>query len=261
MLADPLSSREDDFSHLYRRVTNVHLQDPDPVASSSFRYVLIGCVVSILLHALVFAFFWKQNAQLVQQPVSPPLTIQLTLKAQEVIPAELPSAPPVSAQPAENAPETNESGSVNNSTPVEHPELNKSQPKQSEPDKSETRLIVVQPLTMDELRELSQQRISAAGESATGIAANVFHPELRKRLHEEANKPKRQRADAGPKAYTDPSGATIVDLGGGKCLRSSAPKPGEEQNWYMAACGGKSESEQMVDRINQSVNGKLTFGE
>ncbi|QEY15245.1 hypothetical protein D0C16_04195 [Cellvibrio sp. KY-GH-1] len=259
MLADPLSSREDDFSHLYRRVTNVHLQDPDPVASSSFRYVLIGCVVSILLHALVFAFFWKQNAQLVQQPVSPPLTIQLTLKAQEVIPAELPSAPPVSVKPAEKEPEAKGAGSVNNSTPVEHPEPNKSQPPQSEPDKSETRLIVVQPLTMDELHELSQQRISAAGESATGIAANVFHPELRKRLHEEANKPKRQRADAGPKTYTDPSGATVVDLGGGKCLRSSAPKIGEAINWYMTSCGGKSESEQIMERVNQAVNGKLKF--
>lgn len=259
MLADPLSSREDDFSHLYRRVTNVHLQDPDPVASSSFRYILIGCVVSILLHAVVFAFFWKQNAQLVQQPVSPPLTIQLTLKAQEIIPAELPSAPPVSVKPAEKVPEAKGAGSVNSSTPVEHPEPNKSQPPQSEPDKSETRLIVVQPLTMDELHELSQQRISAAGESATGIAANVFHPELRKRLREEANKPKRQRADAGPKTYTDPSGATVVDLGGGKCLRSSAPKIGEVVNWYMTSCGGKSESEQIMERVDQAVNGKLTF--
>lgn len=254
MLADPLSLREDDFSHLYLRVINGCLPDVDPVVRSSFRYVLIGCVVSVALHALVLAFYWKQDLPQFEQSTSPQLTIQLTLKAQEIIPVKMPSAPSVVAEPAEKSPEISESIPTNNSTRVEPSEPNK-----AESDKLEAAPIVVQSLTMDELRELNQQKNTVIAAPATGIAANVFNPALRKRLHEEASKPELQRADAGPKTHTDPSGATIVDLGGGKCLRSSAPKPGEAQNWYMTSCGGKSESEQIMERVNQAVNGKLTF--
>ncbi len=249
MSADLLSSREDDFSHLYHRVIHANLPQAEPIVRSSFQYLLIGCVVSIVLHALVLAFYWKQDSQPLGQSVSPPLIIQLTLKTQKIIPVEMPSVPSEVAEPERLASEIKESVQVNSATRVES----------QIPDKPETKPIVVQPLTMEELRELNQQKNASTDEPVTGIAANVFNPALRKRLHEEASKPELQRADAGPTTHTDPSGATIVDLGGGKCLRSSVPKPGEAQNWYMTSCGGKSESEQIMERINQAVNGKLIF--
>lgn len=119
--------------------------------------------------------------------------------------------------------------------------------------------ITLRPLTAEELRALIAPENTGGDVPVTGIAANVFNPALRKRLHEEASKPELQRADAGPKTYTDPSGATIVNLGGDKCLRSSIPKPGEAQNWYMTSCGGKSESEKIMENVNEAANGKLKF--
>lgn len=251
MFADPFSSREADFSHLYLRVFHGSLPDAGPVHRSSFRSVLIGYVVSIALHVLVLAFYWKHDSQQRGQYVSPPLTIQLTLKPHEITPI----ASPEVAQPVKNTPEVYESAQTNTSTKAE----SQAPDKPKAPDEPKVKPIVIQPLAMDELRELTHQKDAAIDSQATGIAANVFNPTLRKRLHEEASKPELQRVDAGPKTYTDPSGATIVDLGGGKCLRSSAPKPGEVQNWYMTSCGGKSESEQIIERINQAVNGKLEF--
>lgn len=249
MLAGIPEFREDDLSHLYLRVINGNLPDAEPVHRSSFRYVLIGCAVSIVLHALVLAFYWKQDSQLVQQTVSPPLTIQLIRKPREITAIETLSASPVVMQPAEKTPEIHESPQLTNLLATEPQVQNK----------KEEKSIVIQPLTMDELRELNQQENTLLDEPATGIATNVFNPALRRRLNEEASKPGLLRADSGPKTHTDPSGATVVDLGGGKCLRSSVPKLGEAQNWYMTSCGGKSESEQIMDRVNQAVNGKLKF--
>jgi hypothetical protein len=257
MLADPLPLREDDFSHLYLRVINGYLPDADPVVRSSFRCVLVACVVSVALHALVLAFYWKQGSPQFEQLTSPLLTIQLTLKAQEIIPVEMPSAPSVVAEPAKKSPEISESIPTNNSTRVEPSEPNK-----SESDRLEAAPIVIQSLTMDELREFNQQKNTAIDAPATGIAANVFNPALRKRLHEEASKPELVSGDRGLKNHIDPSGATIVNLEADVCLRSSVvTKPGEAQNWYrtITPCGGKNESEQITERINQAVNGKLTF--
>lgn len=116
--------------------------------------------------------------------------------------------------------------------------------------------VTIQPISADELRSIVTTKVIPPNQ---GIATNVFNPSLRQRLLDEERKPELQRADTGPKTHTDPSGATLVDLGGGKCLRSSVPKPGEVQNWYMTSCGGKSESERVMDRVNQAVNDRRQF--
>jgi hypothetical protein len=36
-------------------------------------------------------------------------------------------------------------------------------------------------------------------------------------------------------------------------------KIGAPQNWYMTRCAGKSESEKIMERVEQSINGKLKF--
>jgi len=121
-------------------------------------------------------------------------------------------------------------------------------------------LQTLEPLTQQELREITD-KFHRSVEGTPAIAGNVFHPGLRAKLSEEANKPKLARVeDAGPKTYIDPSGATIVVLDNGSCLMSPrTTKIGAPQNWYMTSCNGKSESEKMLERVEQSLNQTLKF--
>lgn len=124
--------------------------------------------------------------------------------------------------------------------------------------------IIVQsePLTREELQELVGEPNYIPQHETADIAKNVFHPGLRKQLTIEANKPVLARAeDQGLETYMDSSGATIVKLSDGSCLKSPPVKIGEPQNWYMAPCAGKNESEKIMDRVNQAINGKLRLNE
>ena len=246
MLADSIDAREVDFSHLQ------FLTSHPPVIESirsklSLRYLFAGIAISVLCHALLLILDWDLQ---VLPPVKAPAT-RLTVQLQAAIP-ELDTLP---KQPIE----TPSAGAATAEPIVDEPRILEKESPVSAPTREEKpTTVLVQPLTTDELRSVIERDEQTSIElpthaPASGIAANVFNPELRKRLQEEEGKPELQRADAGPKTHTDPSGATIVDLGGGKCLRSSAPKPGAAQNWYMTSCGGKSESEQMMERVNQEV--------
>ncbi|HSC68859.1 MAG TPA: hypothetical protein VLC79_14270 [Cellvibrio sp.] len=109
-------------------------------------------------------------------------------------------------------------------------------------------------LTPEDLKVISD-RIKRP---AVAIGENVFHPGLRQQLEDEAHKPVFARVeDHGLETYIDPSGATIVVSGNGSCMRSPAAKIGEPRNWYSVACAGKNESEKIMDRVNEAVNGKL----
>lgn len=251
MSADFPRAWDVDLSHL-QRCSSISIFPVEVIATkSSHRFLLIAFLGSVFLHSLLLATNWQIAPEL-DKPRDRHLSIRLNpapLAPLDVAPLDVtPLAPEVNPSPE----------------PVlDNPMPDLPQPAPIEPVQREVQQVqprIIQSLTSEELREL--RNIPSVEPAPTrGIAANVFNPKLRQRLQEEERKPDLQRADVGPKTYTDPSGATIVDLGGGKCLRASAPKPGEEQNWYMTACGGKSESDQMIDRINQSVNGKLTFGE
>ena len=118
--------------------------------------------------------------------------------------------------------------------------------------------IQPEPLTQQELRELLGNYDYPSQSDMAGIAKNVFHPELRKQLTDESNKPVLARVeDRGLETYTDPSGATIVVTGSGTCLSSPPAKIGSPRNWYVSTCSGKTESEKIMDRVNEAVNGKL----
>lgn len=115
-----------------------------------------------------------------------------------------------------------------------------------------------EPLSQRELNEIVGHNDHLRQNNAAGIAKNVFHPGLRKKLTTEENKPVLARVeDRGLGTHTDPSGATVVKLGRGNCLRSLVVKSGEARNWYMTPCAGKTESETIMDRVNHAVNGKL----
>ncbi|MEN0038933.1 MAG: hypothetical protein AAGC78_17780 [Cellvibrio sp.] len=120
----------------------------------------------------------------------------------------------------------------------------------------------VEPLTQQELNEIIGRSNYPSQNNTQGIARNVFHPGLREQLAIEENKPVLARVeDSALETHTDPSGATVVKLGSGKCLRSPSVKSGEARNWYMTSCGGKTESEEMLERVDMDVNGKRRFGE
>lgn len=246
MLADSIDAREIDFSHL--QFLNSHPPVIESIRSKlSLRYLFAGIAVSIFCHALLLILDWDLQ---MLPPVKAPAT-RLMVQLQAAIP-ELDTLP---KQPIE----TPSAGAATAEPIVDEPRILEKESPVSAPTREEKpTTVLVQPLTTDELRSVIERDEQTSIESrthapASGIAANVFNPALRKRLQEEESKPELQRADAGPKTHTDPSGATIVDLGGGKCLRSSVPKPGAAQNWYMTSCGGKSESEQIMERVNQEV--------
>ncbi|PUA26335.1 MAG: hypothetical protein B0W54_21425 [Cellvibrio sp. 79] len=120
--------------------------------------------------------------------------------------------------------------------------------------------LALQPevLTPQELKEFLGDDYYPSQNNTAEIAKNVFHPGLRKQLTEESNKPALAYAeDGGLETYIDASGATIVVSGNGSCLRSPATKIGEPRNWYMVSCAGKTESEKIMDRVDEAVNGKL----
>ena len=260
MLADTIDSREItskevDFSHLYFRVIHGELPESIPVLNTSSRYIFIGFLLSGLLHVCALIFYWEQDVAPVMQ-TEHRLTVQLQTKPRSAKPTGIETPQEITSRTETVVSETSSVPSASPDVRVTS-KMRSIDTTQQKPEKTEEKTVRVQHLTAAELREISSQKKAAKDAPATGIAANVFNPVLRKRLHEESNKPVLQRSDEGPKTHVDPAGATIVDLGGGKCLRSSVPKAGEVQNWYMTSCGGKSESEQIMERVNQAVNEKL----
>lgn len=248
MLADPTYVREVDLSRFANSIAEL---DAHPCSYPSPRYLLVGLFFSALLH--VFLFFWKIDSPVIDSSVLPKSAprIYLTLNPIDVKPKEdiLSSAQP-------EKPVTTSDLAPVSVSPATLPEA-----AISSSELEQTRIITT--LSRDEMQEIYPERTSTIAPQLKGsIAENVFNPALRERLIAEENKPDLQRADAELKTYSDPSGATIVDLGNGKCLRSSVvSRVGEVQNWYMTGCGGKSESERIMERINERVNGKLQFEE
>jgi hypothetical protein len=119
--------------------------------------------------------------------------------------------------------------------------------------------LVIKPLSPQELAAIVDGHNAQADyQHPSAIGENVFHPGLREQLSKESNKPILARVeDADLKTHIDPSGATILRLNGGGCLRSPYAEIGEPRNWYVTPCAGKSESENIMERVEQSINGKL----
>jgi len=118
--------------------------------------------------------------------------------------------------------------------------------------------IQIEPLTPQELREILGDGDYPLHKNTAEIAKNVFHPGLRKQLTDESNKPMLARVEErGLETYTDPAGTVTVVTGSGTCLSSPPAKIGSPTNWYVSTCSGKTESEKIMDRVNEAVNGKL----
>ncbi len=253
--------KEVDFSHLVTRLNSDAVAESFPVSRTPVKFLVAGCLTSILFHSGVFVFYGGRHSTDVMQPVQQRISIHLQVAAEPIAPIESQSISiNTGAERAASKESTNKSSTENND--VESILQSEKQIQQINAGSSDINVkvpVVIQPLTAHELRQLTPQNSTGGDASPNGISANVFNPALRQQLNAAAAAPHLQRADAGPKTHTDPSGATVVDLEDGECLRSSEAKLGEAQNWYMTACGGKSESEQIMERVSQAVNGKQTF--
>lgn len=251
MLASIPEFREVDFSHL--QLADTHLGLAEPVRKQQSPFLWIALVFSLLLHLslLFFNLGANQHQQRISNPAlhirlqqAPPTMREALPDHVEAKVIEPPSAPEVvqeSASPPVAA------------VPVASEKL---------PDARPVTRLVIEPLSAQELAEITHTHsTTTSDQNSAPIADNVFHPGLRARLSVEASKPRLMRIeDSGLQTFTDPAGATLVKLPGGGCMRSPADTNiGEPKNWYFVACGGQSESEQMMQRVNEEIKGKLGF--
>jgi hypothetical protein len=241
MLASIPEFREVDFSHLSSAGTNP--ESVEPVRKQRSTLLWLALLLSLLLHLslLLFQFGEKQfHSQLAPTPTLHINLRQLPAKTQDIAPEII--TPGVIEIP----PVSNVEPEVVASSVIAEKVVKVEKPLTAKP---ATRLVI-EPLSAQELKEVVESH-------------NVFHPGLRARLSAEANKPTLMRVeDSGLQTFTDPAGATVVKLPGGSCMSSPAnTKIGAPKNWYFTACGGQSESEKMLERVNSDVKGKLRFDE
>lgn len=255
MLASTSEFREVDFSHL--TITDTPLESVESLRNPQSSLLWVALLLSLLLH-LSFLLLNVSDKQS-HPKLTPAQTIridlvQLPTKKLDAVPElvteeinERQVAPKVEKEVV--APPVPATAIVSTEKPREPP--------------SGARLII-EPLTSKERAEIVDSHNAQSAFQATApIAENVFHPGLRAGLSEEANKPKLVRAeDSVLQTFADPVGATIVKSPGGGCMRSPADtKIGAPHNWYFVACGGKSESETMIERVNEELNEKFRFDE
>ena len=251
MLASIPEFREVDFSHLQLADTNPGAAESAPKRQSSFLWLAL--VFSLLLH-LSLLFFNLSVNQHHQQISNSALHIrlqQVPATMREVMPGLVEQKVVESLTTPDTTPEIIASPATETAAPNE--KLSEVRPV--------TRLAI-EPLSAQELAEITDTHNSTTtDQNSAAIADNVFHPGLRARLSAEASKPRLMRVeDSSLQTFTDPAGATVVKLPSGGCMRSPADtKIGAPKNWYFTGCGGQSESEKMMQRVNSEVTEKFRF--
>lgn len=124
-------------------------------------------------------------------------------------------------------------------------------------DESNARPRRYRPLSSQEMSEISaSQNAGSIYSNSSAIEKNVFHPQLRSQLNALQQQSALTRVeDSQLNMYSTGIGSDRLKTKSGGCLevtdrgRDSGPR-----NWYMTRCGGKSESENMMDRVNEAVN-------
>lgn len=255
MLASIPEFREVDFSHL--TIVDGRLESIESQRTRQSTLLWRALFLSLLFHLSVLLFQFGETQFHPKQVPSSTLHIDLrqlpTKKrdiATETVPQEL-----VEIQPISDVKEEVVASPViaEKIVTIEKSLAAKPVPR-----------LVIEPLSAQELKEVVESHdAQSASQSTTAIAENVFHPGLHARLSAEANKSTLMRVKASDlQTFTDPAGATVVKLPGGGCMSSPAnTKIGAPKNWYFTACGGQSESEKIMERVNSDVNGKLRFDE
>lgn len=252
MLASIPEFREVDFSHLQLADTNPGAAESAPKRQSSFLWLAL--FISLLVHLSVLFF----NLSLHQSPLQKAKqALHIRLQPAPVIEPEV--VPDIVEQPAAEPRLVQDAAQKSVIAPAAK-EIAVSRERLPEP--RPVSRVVLEPLSAQELAEIvNSHTVQSNDQNSAAIAKNVFHPGLRARLSAEANRPTLKRVeDSDLQTLTDPAGATVVKIPGGGCMSSPADtKIGTPKNWYFTACGGHSESEQMMQRVNEEIKGKLRF--
>lgn len=254
MLAGIPEFREVYFSHL--KLDHTDFESVEPARNQQSPLLWLALLLSSLLHlSLLFVEFSSNQLRPKQAPIQ---TLHIDL-----LHAPLKNR---DAEPELRVKETVESQTGSKATKdVIAPAVSETVIATTEKPRETQRQarLVIESLSPQELAEIVESHNAQANQqNQPAIGENVFHPGLRAQLNAEANKPILARVeDAGLKINIDPSGATVLMLDNGGCLRSPPTEIGEAKNWYVSVtpCPGKNESEKIMDRVNESVNGKLEF--
>lgn len=201
--------------------------------------LFLAVLASLLIHLLFLQ--WKFSAQDALPKERTTKTIQINLNY--LAKPELPSVTDVvlepdvivmpSAQEKQESHQRKEKRLVPNVVPI----------------KKVDRVVEKEPLYTIEtiIREQTNH------EESSSHFNDVFDPRLRARLQNNSVY-KASESAFDDTNFTDLHGNTIVELDSGSCMRATQSVAGQPTNWYMTACAGeKTESEQMMDRINDEV--------
>lgn len=256
MLATIPEFREVDFSHL--TIADSRLESVEPVRRQQSNLLWCALILSLLLHIslLLFDFSGKQS----HPKQAPTQTLHIDLRQLPI--KKQNAAPEILTQEIIDIPPALEVGKEIVTSPVATEKIvTRAKPDEAKPD---TRLVI-EPLSSQELAEIVDSHNEQPDyENAPPIVKNVFHPELRKKLiaaSKERRKKRIEDEDASAD-YIDPAGAVRIETGMGTCISTPQNnKPGAPRDWYVSLCKGKSESEKAMERVEQSINGKLKFDE
>jgi hypothetical protein len=254
MLAGIPEFREVDFSH--PKLDHTDFESVEPARKQKSPLLWLALLLSSLLHlSLLFVAFSSNQPRPKQAPTQ---TLHIDL-----LHAPLKTS---DAEPKLMAKETVESQTDAKATKdVIIPSVSEPVIATTEKPRETQRQarLVIESLSPQELTAIVESHNTQADyRRESAIGKNVFHPGLRAQLNAEADKPILARVeDAGLTTHLDPSGATVLMLDNGGCLRSPPTEIGEAKNWYvsMTPCPGKNESERIMERVEQSINGKLKF--
>lgn len=114
-----------------------------------------------------------------------------------------------------------------------------------------------QPLSSQDLSEISAgQNGGRDYQNSSGAGRNVFHPGLREQLNSLEQQTAMARAeDSQLNIYSTGIGSDRLKTKGGGCFTASDNgRDSGPRNWYMIRCGGKPDSENIMERVNQSVS-------
>ncbi|MBE8717152.1 hypothetical protein [Cellvibrio polysaccharolyticus] len=198
---------------------------------------------------------------------TPPRTVHVTFSQvvpqKEVATIEVPdvsvSSPVIVNEPEVEANNVSSGSAVPEVASESHPVKTALSPAVTEPiaDESNARSRRYRPSSSQQMSEISASQHSGSAYSHSSvIEKNVFHPKLRSQLKALQQQPALARVeDSRLDMYSTGIGSDRLKTKGGGCLevadrgRDSGPR-----NWYMTRCAEKSESENMMDRVNEAVN-------
>jgi hypothetical protein len=255
MLASIPEFREVDFSHL-ALTTDSTLESVELSPKQKSPFVWFALLISLILHVSLLLLNVNEKHAFPKQPQTQVLHIdlrQLPTKKQGIAPEEL-TQEVTDISPAQEAENEIVVAPVRKEKVVTAAKSDQAH--------SVTRLVI-EPLSAQELADIVESHNAQPDyENAPPIVENVFHPELREKLIAASKERRKKRIEDEDAAadYIDPAGAVRIETGMGTCISTPQNnKPGAARDWYVSLCKGKSESETIMERVEQSINGKLKF--